>query len=265
MQKTKIEYLDYSWSPIAMRCTPISPGCAHCWHLRMADRMAKNPNFPEDVRAAYAGKGPPILIESRLQEPLHRKKPTRIGVQFMGDLWHPNISLQQQCAIFRVIRDCPQHTFLMLTKRTGQLDIFNHACGWPVGLDNLWLGVSVEDQTRADERIPILLQTPAALRFISAEPLLGPIDLDGYLGDLIQLSDHQGHLSNGLDWVIVGGESGSGARPMNREWAKLLRTQCEIASIPYFFKQGSAANWTAYKRFDLFPPGLQVREYPNGI
>jgi len=185
MNKTNIEYLTHSWNPIAMRCTPVSEGCANCWHLAMANRLAKNPVIPKDRRKAYAG-GKPVLIESEIDAPLKRKKPAIIGVNFMGDLFHPDVSDEMIDAVFSVMAQdiCSplhglntptRHTYLVLTKRPerileGHPEFFER---WP----NIWLGVTCENQQTADERIPILLQIPAAVRFVSIEPMLSKIDL----------------------------------------------------------------------------------------
>jgi len=128
---------------------------------------------------------------------------------------------------------------------------------WP--LPNVWVGVSVENQATADERIPLLLKTPAAVRFISAEPLLGPIDLRLWVYDGYQDCKH----APGLKWVICGGESGAGARPMHPEWARSLCDQCAAAGVPFFMKQGSQANWPSFKNFDSFPAELRVRQFPT--
>jgi len=152
--------------------------------------------------------------------------------------------LDWMCEILRVIEKCPQHTFMILTKRHGGLSMFNHVCGWPEELDNIWIGVSVENQARADERIPVLLDTPAAVRFVSCEPLLGPIDLDPYIecpcctyGDTAPPRTLPCLCGELIDWVIVGGESGPNARPMHPDWARSIRDQCQAASVPFFFKQ----------------------------
>jgi protein gp37 len=140
-------------------------------------------------------------------------------------------------------------------------------------LKNVWLGVSVENQATANERVPILLQTPAAIRFVSLEPMLGPVDLRavGFMGgDILFVGDEGGHEYVGsrrgmLSWVIVGGESGANARPMHPDWVRSVRDQCVGAGVPFFFKQGSKANWSNYKAFESFPLDLQMREYPGVV
>lgn len=189
MQKTKIEYLTHSWSPIAMRCTPVSEGCKNCWHLALANRLAKNPIIPEDRQKAYAG-GEPVLIEKELKAPPKLRKPAIIGVQFMGDLFHESIGYEMQTSVFVEMILNPQHKYLVLTKRPDNMlrflkDFVYMGGFWfntPVKYHpHIWLGITAENQQAADERIPILLQIPAIIHFISCEPLLGPIDLSKWL------------------------------------------------------------------------------------
>lgn len=213
MHKTNIEYIDYSWNPIAMRCTSVSEGCTNCWHIKMADRMKNNPVLPTGRRDSYSG-GPPVLIENELQAPLKRKKPAIIGVQFMGDLYHENVSERHIGRIYGHMAMAYWHTFLILTKRPNRMAEFHHALAhYPKGKEynrpkkgpppNVIIGVSAENQQRWDERIPILLQIPAAKRFVSIEPMLGPIDISHYLSyNPIQEDEkdekHKIHGRNGL-------------------------------------------------------------------
>ncbi|MCO6410059.1 DUF5131 family protein [Hoeflea alexandrii] len=224
-----------------------------------------------------------IAADTAFLKPLRTKKPTMFFVNSMSDLFHENVPDEVIDRIFAIMALCPQHTFQVLTKRSArmreylgdeatQLRVLQEgvdrelaaagirwngdwndrhsqaiagATRWP--LPNVWLGVSVEDQARSDERIPDLLATPATVRFISAEPLLGPVDMTNldHLGTLransiygisaIWKNNHIGR--NCLDWVIVGGESGKGARPMHPDWARAIRDQCAAADVPFFFKQ----------------------------
>ncbi|HBA84941.1 MAG TPA: phage Gp37/Gp68 family protein [Verrucomicrobia bacterium] len=277
MNKTGIEYLTHTWNPIAMRCTPISEGCAHCWHLRTADRMKKNPKIRASTRVTFNGGMAAYTDPRKLDEPFNVKSPAIIGVQFMGDLFHENIPFEWIRAIFaRMLpaakNNYVRHTFLLLTKRPARMAEFmawvakNDELMIDVPLPNVWLGVTVENQARADERIPILLQIPAAVRFVSVEPMLGPVDLRRIS------SWHPGHgpegsdaLSGGswghpfvramagnsspgymnhsdaptLDWVVCGAETGPGKREMKSEWAMDLRDQCGSAGVPFFFKKDS--------------------------
>lgn len=247
MQKTKIGYLTHTWNPIAMRCTPVSEGCKNCWHIKMAKRLAHMP-FKDTRAAAYNPGIAPMLLENELEAPLRLKKPARIGVQFMGDLFHESVPGQWAIDIFLMAEDTPQHKFIFLTKRPQRMrEIFSHvyAHRWQPP-SNIWLGVSVEDQKTADERIPLLLQTPAAKRFVSYEPALGPVDFHKWFWEGKQvcpctvngLAEYDYELrEEGLDWVIMGGESGPGARPMHPDWARSVRDQCQAAGVPFFFKQ----------------------------
>jgi len=223
----------------------------------MADRHAANPKFSDDVRAAYAGVGPPVLVEKRVKEPSRRKKPAMVGTQFMGDLFHSKVPFDFVDKVMDVVATNPQHTFLVLTKRPERM--FDYFYGENV-LDyrgprtNLWLGVTVENQRTAVERIPLLLQTPAFVRFLSCEPLLGPIDfveiaysVKEFYGKKIDGLTLSG-LWDWLHWVIVGGESGTNARPMHPDWARSLRDQCRAAGIPFHFKQ-----WGAWLPFSDWP------------
>lgn len=270
MNKTNIEYLDYTWNPIAMRCTPVSEGCANCWHLKRADMLKNNSLIPEYQKNIYAGLLDPELIESRLQDPLKVKKPSRIGVQFMGDLFHKNITrdmFEVIDQIFEVMTAVPQHTFVILTKRPEEMFRWYQLTSVMGGgdyLPNVWLGVTAENQEQADKRIPVLLQIPAAVRFVSVEPMLSGIDLSRLLsirkstGLSEWVKDGENNL---IDWVICGGESGPGARPMHPDWVRSLRDQAVVAGVPFFMKQMSGR--TASER-NAIPEDLLIREYPNG-
>ena len=252
MQRTKIEYLTHTWSPIAMRCTPGSAGCKNCWHLAMADRLAANPKLPDDVRAAYAGKGPPVLREDELEAPLRLEKQAVIGVQFMGDLFHADVQLGYIRRIWNVMAKCLRHQFVLLTKRPERMHIFAQ---WLAGADdisiaewprNVILGVSVENQAAADERIPWLLWTPAAKRVVSYEPALSAVDFSSWLEPDYQGISQQAEWEpvdrndpryNAIDWVIAGCESGPHRRPAQLDWFRQVRDQCIAAGTPYFLKQ----------------------------
>jgi len=282
MNRTSIEYLDFSWNPIAMRCTPVSEGCLNCWHLRMCDRMAANPVFSPEVRAAYAGEGPPVLIEKRLEEPLHRKKPSVIGVQFMGDLFHEDVPDEFLWDVLNVMIKSPQHTFILLTKRPGKMawffklfyGKFDATCVAPPA--NIWLGITAENQRCANERIPILVKTPAAVRFVSVEPMLGPVDptmvpsenekyplLDALTGmrrrrvvgtycSFDEDAYYAGE-THGLDWVIAGFETGPKARRSDFVWAYFLRDKCAETGTPFFWKRAGPGQKT--------PADLLVRQW----
>jgi protein gp37 len=277
MNETGIEYLEYTWNPIAMRCTPVSAGCDNCWHLRTADRHAVNPTLSEEMRGARAG-GPPVLLEKEIEAPLRRRKPTGIGVQLMGDLFHETVHAEWAQLVVAIAAMAPQHQFLFLTKRPeraatvlGELgdlgtmhsmamDEYGHhvfdvharrrddgrATAWcfeEYGLPpNVWLGVSVEDQATADERVPVLLEIPAAVRWVSCEPLLGPVDIYEWLGNWCSAYDDGIETRPGLSLAVTGAETGPGKRPMQLDWARGLRDQCRAANVPFFFKRDSQGN-----------------------
>ena len=256
---SKIEWTDATWNPI-VGCTRVSEGCMNCYAERFAARFPDR--FGGVSRMTEYGPrwtGKIVLRPEALNLPLRWRKQRRIFVNSMSDLFHENVEFAHIVAIFRVMAIAQHHTFQILTKRPQRmLEVMNllpealktifpaekhpevNAPGWP--LPNVWLGVSVENQRAADERIPLLLQTPAAVRFLSCEPLLGPVDLKPYLEPYIR-TKHDGSKRGtvwadpGIDWIIVGGESGPGARPMHPDWVRSIRDQCKAAEVPFFFKQ----------------------------
>lgn len=255
MAKTKIEWADRVWNPVT-GCTKVSEGCRNCYAELMASRFWKDRKFT-DVR----------IHPDRLDQPLSWKKPARVFVNSMSDLFHPDIPFEFIDEVFYIMRVAEHHTFMVLTKRPERMLKFlewQKPIRWPANWvghqPNVWLGVSVEDQGTADKRIPLLLQTPAAVRFVSCEPLLGPIDLWKFATreeTFGSMYDHRGSYGfypglpsepvkyhEGIDWVIVGGESGKNARPMHPDWARSIRDQCVDAGVPFFFKQWGEWQWT---------------------
>ncbi len=258
--RTGIEWTDSSWNPVT-GCTKVSPGCDRCYAEGIAHRFAGTKAYPNGFEVT--------LRPERLDQPLRWRRPRRVFVNSMSDLFHQDVPDEYIARVWAVMALAPQHTFQVLTKRharmrsllnsTSFFESVAHHQGklsdetdWP--LPNVWLGVSTENQQWADTRIPALLDTPAAVRFISAEPLLGPIDL-GF--DL--------HPDWGLDWVIVGGESGPGARSMHPDWVRHLRNQCTASDVPFLFKQwgewGPGGIPERFTRYDLFPDGTYVCRY----
>lgn len=286
---TSIEWTKATWNPIA-GCTVYSPGCTNCYAMRTAARLATMPatapvyaGLTQPSRAGPVWTGKIAVNESTMLAPLRRKKPTMYFVNSMSDLFHESMPDEVIDRVFAVMALCPQHTFQVLTKRSDRMRSYLAAPFDRTGimieaanisqqtqrfldfptfpLPNVWLGVSVEDQKRADERIPDLLATPAAVRFLSCEPLLGPVNLgqvpwpdhwprcECLQGDprydVLNSTVYCPSCCEGpermdapkLDWVIVGGESGPGARPMHPDWARSLRDQCDDADVPFFFKQ----------------------------
>ena len=211
-QHKGISWTDDTWNPI-VGCTKVSNGCRNCWAERMA-RLHYNKDFPN------GWDGHVKLIPERLELPLRWRKPRKIAVGLMGDIFHPDVPDEFIDKVFQVVLDAPQHIFQILTKRPLRMMDYITQFPWGRVPDNLWLGISVEDQKTADERIPLLLETPGAVRWVSYEPALGPIVIDFF-----------------PDWIICGGESGPGARPIHPDWVRSVRDQCVAAGVPFHFKQ----------------------------
>ena len=249
MATTSIEWTDRVWNPVT-GCTKVSPGCKHCYAETIADRFwaTQYPHIPI-LTGPRAGEEQPRKFtdvwthDERLLEPLSWRKPSKVFVNSMSDLFHEDVPYEFIMRIWGTMHDTPRHSYQILTKRAGRMAAVVPRLvdgGFGV-LPNVWLGVSVEDQQRADERIPLLLQTPAAVRFISAEPLLGLVDIYQYLGGgRNPIGPAYG--GKGLDWVIVGGESGPKSRPFDVAWARLIVQQCQAAGVACFVKQ-MGANW----------------------
>lgn len=242
--KTRIEWTrgadgtpGATWNPVT-GCDKVSPGCDHCYAEAIAHRFAGTPAFPRGFEVT--------LRPDRLTLPLRWTRPRRIFVNSVSDLFHKDVPDEYVARVFAVMALASQHTFLVLTKRPGRMRsllrdprwrhtllpgaIHEMSAGWTFStgfypLPNVWLGVSAEDQRWWDVRVPALLETPAAIRFVSAEPLLAPIRLQG-ISALTR-----------PDWIIAGGESGPHARPMDKQWVRDLRDAAVAARIPFFFKQ----------------------------
>ncbi len=281
---TKIEWTDATWNPIT-GCAIVSPGCTNCYAMKLAGTRLKNHpsrnGLTKDTKAGPVWTGEVRLNRQWLDQPLRWTKPRMIFVCAHGDLFAEGVDQVWIDHVFAVMALAPQHTFQVLTKRPERMREYilgmSSRRGFIAGygalvrggnlpdhyetayeavakpLPNVWLGVSVEDQKRADERIPILLDTPAAVRWISAEPLLGPLDLVTFLGGTLRIGNIFIKVpAVRLDWVVAGGESGPDARPMHPDWARSLRDQCAAAEVPFLFKQwgewapqvGAVDGWT---------------------
>lgn len=280
MSKSRIEWTEAVWSPVT-GCEKVSAGCKHCYAEREWGRFQHLP--------AYAGrKFTDVAVHpERLNLPLRWRRPRKVFVNPMSDLFHEAVPIECIDQIFAIMGLCfvmdAGHTFQVLTKRPERMLAYmlDHETVWRVAgwmkklgpelpgensppawpLPNVWLGTSIEDQATADERIPLLLETPAAVRWISAEPLLGPVDLSrickanhatlgtfidalrgfkwdesAYSGGGCPLDDDPPDIPR-LDWVVLGGESGAKARPMSIAWARTLRDQCQAAGVHFYFKQ----------------------------
>jgi protein gp37 len=214
--KSAIEWTESTWNPVT-GCTKVSPGCAHCYAERMALRLQAmgQPNYTNGFQLT--------LHDHAVELPLRWKKPQMIFVNSMSDLFHERVPDEFIFRLFDVMRQADWHVFQILTKRSARLAELEDRLRWA---PNIWMGVSVESE-RYSFRIDDLRRTGARIKFLSIEPLLGPIpSLD---------------LEN-IDWVIVGGESGPGARPMERSWVVDIRKQCKRARVPFFFKQWGGVN-----------------------
>ena len=253
---TKIEWTDETWNPV-VGCTKVSEGCQNCYAERMmyrqvcmgAARHEKNPDSNEDTWEAYSSvmdedthkwNGSVALRPEILDQPLHWHNPRQIFVCSMSDLFHESVPFEFIEKVLRVIEQCEQHTFQILTKRPEiAYDFFGGTSGAGLSappLKNVWLGVTCENQKCADERIPILLQIPAAHRFVSLEPLLGEVDLNKR--ELICKIWRKGlTIGTYLDWVIIGCESGPKRRPCKLEWVRNIAQQGKAAGVPVFVKQ----------------------------
>ena len=310
-----IEWTDETWNPVR-GCTKVSPGCKHCYAETFAERFRGVKGHPYEQGFDLR------LVPHKLEDPLHWEKPRRVFVNSMSDLFHADVPEDFIQQVFAVMANAPTHTFQILTKRaqrmahlltdkTGPFYMnvrgtafrmkLNDCFTWP--LPNVWLGVSVENQAYADARIPSLLRTPAAVRFVSAEPLLEDLNLRGYLyeggipGHCVDIDGGRWHdpgacrgsvdnctgrcCQQRIDWVIVGGESGTGARPFDLAWARSIVEQCKAAGVPVFVKQlGACAEEEAEGfwgtgNFELrlkhrkggdpseWPADLRVREWPR--
>ena len=260
-KNSAIEWTEASWNPLA-GCKEISPGCANCYAAVMAHRLAAmgQAKYQGTTRKLPNGKvvwtGKINTDEEALTIPLGWKKPRRVFVNSMSDLLHEDVPDSFIDSVFRVMINCPQHTFQILTKRAERMATYtSNRWGTFDGktyslMAHIWLGVSVEDQQRADERIPLLLQTPAVVRFLSCEPLLGPVELR------FALSDSKARAVMGSDyaitWVIVGGE-GHGARPCNLAWIRSIVQQCKAAGVPCFVKQLGSNPYDTTRKQGLAP------------
>ena len=213
---SSIEWTDATWNPV-LGCTKVSAGCAHCYAERFSERFRGVAGHPFEQGFDLR------LVPGKLDQPRRWRRPRRVFVNSMSDLFHPDVPEAYIADVGRVMREVRRHTYQVLTKRHERMrSLLAGPLSWMAALPNVWYGVSVENRRQGLLRLEALRQTPAALRFASVEPLLedlGEIDLTG------------------IDWVIVGGESGPGARPMEESWVLNVREQCQRDDVPFFFKQ----------------------------
>ena len=228
--RSAIEWTDTTWNPTT-GCDRVSPGCDRCYALTLAKRLKAmgNPRYQLDGSPRTSGPGFGLMVHPDIVEaPFGWRRPRRVFVNSMSDLFHDAVPDGFVGRVFEVMRATPQHHYQILTKRPRRMRDLLQRWTKTEGFmppDNVWLGTSVEDDKRANLRIPLLLETPAAVRFLSCEPLLGPLDLRPYLA------------SRKVDWIIVGGESGPGFRSLEPDWARSLRDQAMDAATAFFFKQ----------------------------
>lgn len=299
-----IAWTDQTWNP-TRGCSRVSAGCTHCYAEGVAGRFSGEGQpynglaVLDDRGARWTGKV--VLVEKHLEDPLRWRRPRRIFVNSMSDLFHEALDVETIARVFAVMALAPRHVFQVLTKRAermrelvsdgtfraevwaardamldagvrcegkfthhverephdgNRIVISDYEPGPAFPLRNVWLGVSVEHQDAAEKRIPHLAATPAAVRFLSCEPLIGPVDLKPWL--------EPPFAPNALDWIIVGGESGPGARYMAPEWARAIVKQCREAGVAPFVKQlGVELGGKDHDNIDTFPADLQVREWPR--
>lgn len=261
--KSKIEWTGRTLE-VTGGCSECSPGCRGCFARGLIWRFAhkkgsqhdKYRGLVEKVNGKLRWTGKIVLFREHLEQPLKRKKPTTYFVDSRSDLFHPGVNIGWLTHIFDTIEQCPQHTFQILTKRPEQAlkmmwGRHEDNNGWRYFAEtsfhpNIWFGVTVCNQEEADKKIPILLQIPAAVRFVSIEPMLGAIDIRPYLPPIVTVGKNHRLIDRPkekiiadqeIHQVIVGGESGPGARPMHPDWARGIRDQCVAAGVPFFFKQ----------------------------
>jgi protein gp37 len=268
-QNSKIEWTDTTWNPIR-GCSRVSDGCRNCYAESIAARFSGRERPYEGLAAFKDGQAhwtsEVRFIERHLEDPLHWKKPQKIFVNSMSDLFHPGVLDAWLVQIFDVMAKARQHTYQILTKRPDRmLDVLRAAGApavaqafentyeqsWPPA--NWWFGVSVEDQGTANRRLPILAQCSAAVRFVSYEPAIGHVDFAAALGG-------NPAAVAAFDWIICGGESCPHARPMQPEWAREIRDMCSVLGIPFFMKQMGGRG--GHNDVPI-PEDLAIKEFPR--
>lgn len=275
-EQTNISWCDHTFNPV-IGCCKISAGCANCYALTLMETRYKRAQWGPNTRRVRTG-------SSNWKKPLQWNasakatgKRAKVFCASLSDVFedHPDW-VEPRRDLLNMIINTPHLDWLLLTKRPENVNQmieqatgFSESAMWFHAAQNVWIGTSVEDQDAADKRIPELLKVPAKLHFLSCEPLLGPVDLSPWMSYFGQREKaewllHRWGSSNPIDWVIVGGESGQKARPMQIEWARSLRDQCQAAGVSFFMKQlGGVAD----KRHDLkdMPEDLRIREFPESV
>jgi len=300
--KTGIEWCDATWNPIK-GCSRLSAGCRHCWAEGMASRFGGPGEHFHGLTKNGRWLGVTKFYEKTLDQPIRWKRPRMIAVCLMGDMFHPSVPDEWIDRVYDVMCEANQHIYMVLTKypermaayfrtkvkpyvRKGFVEVFSGAEEIEAHRkkhleayipEHIWAGASIENQKAADERIVHLLRAPVLTSYLSVEPMLGRIVLrmpevgeiekepTSPLANPKEWDDYKywAACDRGVKWVICGGESQAGARPMKVEWAQLLAKQCKDAHVPFFFKQGSKSNWPDFKNADTFPEDLQMRAFPE--
>ena len=250
MNKTAIPWTDFTWT-VSRGCSPVSAGCQNCYAASMANRFSGPGGLYEGLAKGGKWTGKVQLCPESIGQPLTRKKPAKIFVNSMSDLFHEQVPFEYIDRVFSVMAMAKQHTFLVLTKRPerafewfsriiprgGFVPKLDLAVSWP--LPNVWFGITTENQKAYDERLPYLVQIPAAKKFISIEPMLEEVHLSlaatcpasSTCGSYQMFYEH-------INWIVLGCESGSGARPFKEQWARWIRNKCIDYEIPFFYKSG---------------------------
>lgn len=244
--RSSIEWTEATWNPTT-GCDRVSDGCTNCYAMTLAKRLKAmgSPKYQADGDPRTSGPGFDVTLHpDALTVPYGWRSPRVVFVNSMSDLFHARVPLDYVRRVFEVMADTPQHTYQVLTKRARRLRQVAPKLQWPA---NLWMGVSVET-ARELPRVDDLRQVPAAVRFLSCEPLLGPLE---------------GLELQGIDWVIAGGESGPGARAMDLDWVADIARRCQEQESAFFLKQLGSRWGRLHKDIDEFPTKLQIREYPQ--
>lgn len=260
-EKSNIAWTNATWNPVR-GCTRVSDGCRNCYAEVLAARHSYEGGWGHEVAHYVNGKprwtGVLEVVNHTMKNPLKWKTPRMVFVNSMSDLFHERVPFNVVDEIFAVMDRCERHTFQILTKRPERMrDYCRRINGAP--LANVWLGVSAENQETFDERVPVLLDTPAAVRWVSLEPLLGHIDLIGKDEQGCALTEYEGRPR--LDWGVVGGESGSGFRPMDMHYARYIIRQFMSAGVPLFVKQDHGPRPGMKGRFT--DQEWALKEYPR--
>jgi len=234
MSKTKIEWTDTTWNPTT-GCDKISPGCKYCYALIMSKRAMAMGQYK------YRNNFKLTVHEFELQRPYTWKQPSKVFVNSMSDLFHEDVQLEFIKKVFIVMNDTPQHIYQVLTKRAERLEEISNELNWT---PNIWMGVSIENENYL-YRMEHLKKSPAQIKFISAEPLIGPLPAMNL---------------NGIDWVIVGGESGPKSRPIEKDWVIDIKFQCQASNTKFFFKQWGGVQ---KKKNGRLLDGVEYNEYPE--